>query len=556
MMESQRKIRRKYWKPKQNQLCPCGSGMKYKECCWNRLPGFDIGKAYSAACEAERFGRALVAARADVTQYTIWHRTNTEPALQMGAPIEYLLRVDVNALSEYVDRLSWLYFNTGKWKSWPAALECLSSNIRHEWWKKKIIYYRAVLHLAPGGSRSKARQELAKMGPITVAEGDVEILQVFVDLELQDAGLSERVSFFDRIIEIDDSAESQIQYRGAKAINYLLHGDSNAAESQLKSILEEYKYVDGEPILSPYAKQKLLYAQEALGTITHDANLLRQTASELSAELQAEKWTDFGRSSMMRQIGDCYRYALEWELAIGAYEEALNLNGNAICQVHLAECFLYQRKTAEAARQIESVQLNQLEKHEMMDFIFAFSAISIWCERSEMLEKAKQWLRTLETSEPLFDQRRLNLLVRVTETAAKGAATPAAKADSAPEDGIAGAARMFLFQPNFFGIGINFNEIIERLSRSRKDRPLAIEHQKKNDEQSSWGASNVNSYTVSTRLAHTKQSLVAVRHWLRWAQSRPSSSSENRPHAVHGKCHGVASAPPSLMRLPVLPIRP
>lgn len=485
-MESQRKTRRKYWKPKQNQLCPCGSGMKYKECCWNRLPGFDIGKAYSAACEAEKFGRALVAARADVTQYTIWHRTNTEPALQMGAPIESLLRVDVNALSGYVDRLSWLYFNTGKWNSWPAALERLSSNIRHEWWKKKIIYYRAVLHLAPGGSRSKARQELAKLGPITTEEADVEILQVFVDLELRDAGLSERASFYDRIIEIDDSTESQIQYRGAKAIDYLLHGDSKAAETQLKSILEEYEDADGESILSPYAKQQLFNVQETLGTITSDASLLRKTATELSAELQAGKWTDFGRSSMKRQIGDCYRYALEWELAISAYEEAIDLDGNAICHVHLAECFLYQRKIEAAVRQIESVQLDQLDKHEMMDFIFTFSAISIWCERSEMLEKAKQWLKTLETSEPLFDQRRLNLLVRVTETAAKGVATPAAKADSAPEEGIAGAARMFLFQPNFFGIGINFNEIIERLSRRRKDTPVAIEHQEvKDSDQSS-----------------------------------------------------------------------
>jgi hypothetical protein len=33
-----------------------------------------------------------------------------------------------------------------------------------------------------------------------------------------------------------------------------------------------------------------------------------------------------------------------------------------------------------------------------------------------------------------------------------------------------------MLQPNFFGVGINFNEIIERFSRKRKGIQLAIEH--------------------------------------------------------------------------------
>lgn len=245
MVGTRRKERRKYWKPKLNDLCQCGSGGKYKDCCLNRLPGFDIGKAYTAACKEGKFGRALVFSRADVTQYTIWHRTNTAPMLHIGEPIEPLLRIDVNALGEYVDRLSWLYFNTGKWKSWPAALERLSANIGHGRWRKKIIYQRAVLHLASGGSRSKARQELAKLGPITPAEDDIEILQIFIDLELRNASFSGRTAFFDRLLEIDESAESQIQYRGGKAIDLLLHGDPKAAEAQLSNLLDEFRNEEG-----------------------------------------------------------------------------------------------------------------------------------------------------------------------------------------------------------------------------------------------------------------------------------------------------------------------
>ncbi|GAB5510410.1 MAG: hypothetical protein Rhims3KO_18110 [Hyphomicrobiales bacterium] len=306
-------------------------------------------------------------------------------------------------------------------------------------------------------------------------------MQIFIDLELRDASFSERASFYDRILELDESFESQIQYRGGRAIEYLLHGDTKAAEAQLASILDEY---GGEAAnLSPYGRQKLLDTQETLGTITGDKRLLRKTASELSATLQAEKWTDFGRSNLFRQIGDCYRYAQEWDLAVGAYEEAIELSGSVICCAHLAECFLYQKKVEKAVQQIESVQLDRLNKYEMMDFIFTYSAISIWCENLEMLGKAKDWLKTLEAAEPLFNERRLNLLVRVTETSANGFATIDAKADSTPEEGVAGAARVLLLQPNFFGLGINFNEIVERFSRRKKVKPLAIEHQEPEDKE-------------------------------------------------------------------------
>ncbi|MHC2585506.1 hypothetical protein ACVMHR_010307 [Bradyrhizobium diazoefficiens] len=73
--------KRPMWKPKWSEPCPCASGKKFKDCCWRRLPGFDIGKAYRAALREKHFERALQATRADVTQYTIWHKTNTAPAL-------------------------------------------------------------------------------------------------------------------------------------------------------------------------------------------------------------------------------------------------------------------------------------------------------------------------------------------------------------------------------------------------------------------------------------------------------------------------------------------
>jgi hypothetical protein len=113
-----------------------------------------------------------------------------------------LLRIDVNALGDYVGRLSALYYRLGKWTDWPAALNHLRENIQHTWWHRKITYYRAVYHLSPDGDRTEARRELAKLEPITKDESDLDILHLFVDLQFDSQSFADRVAILDRILEL------------------------------------------------------------------------------------------------------------------------------------------------------------------------------------------------------------------------------------------------------------------------------------------------------------------------------------------------------------------
>src|SRR5947209_16952566 len=118
--------------------------MKYSNICWQRLTGYDNGKNYSIAIKNHNLERALIACRADVVQYTIWHKTNTEPVISRGGPLLKLLRVDINALAAYVDRLFWLYIHTDREAEWLSVLERLRNNIQHPQWQRKIAYFRAL----------------------------------------------------------------------------------------------------------------------------------------------------------------------------------------------------------------------------------------------------------------------------------------------------------------------------------------------------------------------------------------------------------------------------
>jgi hypothetical protein len=142
--------------------------------------------------------------------------------------------------------------------------------------------------------------------------------------------------------------------------------------------------------------------------------------------------------------------------------------------VHVAECLLYQEQADAAAKEIDAVRRETLPRHEFEDFTFTYAAISIWSAKQERLVEARDLLQKLGTTEPIFNERRLNLLLRVTETIASGRASSEAKSDSTPEGGLATASSFFLLEPNIAGIGININAIINYFARKKtKDKAQA-----------------------------------------------------------------------------------
>jgi len=414
--------------------------------------------------------RALLAARADITQYTIWHKSNTAPIIATGGAALKLLRIDVNALGAYVDRLFSLYVRLGLWKEWPAALELLRTNILHPWWQRKIAYYRALYHLAPDGDRTEARRELAKAGPITSDEEDIDLLHIYVDLEFDDQPFAARIAILDRILALGDERHNQLQYRGGKAIQYFLIGDATTAETLLSEVIDMVRQTEANEPIEGY--ERLLYGRllQLLGILKRNNNMLKESAANFHALLLKDGLDKGSKAAIYHEIGDSYRYAGEWDLAERAYRDAIALGASDLDKIHVAECRLYRGQVETAVEEIDAVARAGLSRHEFEDFVFAYAAIAIWSGKPERLKEAKSLLQNLRTVEPMFNERRLSLLVRVTETMASGNASTAAKSDSTPEGGIATVSSFFELKPNIAGIGINFNAIIDYFMRKKKPK--------------------------------------------------------------------------------------
>jgi tetratricopeptide (TPR) repeat protein len=241
---------------------------------------------------------------------------------------------------------------------------------------------------------------------------------------------------------------------------------------QLSEVVDTVRETEKDEPLEAYEKHLFGRLLQLLGSLTHDKDMLKLSVvhfHELSLE---ENWTEHGKAAIHREIGDGYRYAGEWDLAERAYLDAIKLEDADLVKVHVAECLLYRKQIEAAAREIDTVRREKLLRHEFEDFVFAYAAIAIWTGKSERLTDAKSLLQELETAEPLFNERRLSLLVRVTETLASGKASTEAKSDSTPEGGLATVSSFLKLEPNIFGIGINLNAIINYFARkAAKSQP-------------------------------------------------------------------------------------
>lgn len=462
------------FRPKWSSPCLCGSGRKYNSCCRRRLPGFDIGKRSREAIKSEKLSRALIDCRADITQYTIWHKSHTEPAMRTGNPaIAYLLKTDIGALAHLVDLLCQLHLKTGQQAKLSAVLERLRNNIGDGRWQRKISYFHTLNSLWPKWDRDAGRKEFEKLGEITPDEDDLEILQLYIDLYADEISFSTRIKLFDQVLALSDAISDRLQYQGAKAMEYLLVGDAKGAEHELVDAIEFSKKEGPIDELAMYGRLKLSNCLEMLAFIRRDQGLFQEAIDLLKGLLEEDGFTDEGRADLYRQLGDCHRYAGAWNDAESAYRNAVAIMSAPICEIFLSEILLRQDKINDATRLIDSVKSKKLDAREYEDFVFTFAAIAMEAGEASRLEEAKNLLENLNIATPYFSNRRLELIVNVQATMESGRSVSIIEATREMLAGMArSAGRYLILKPSFMGLGLNINSIIDDLAKEKHAKPI------------------------------------------------------------------------------------
>lgn len=410
--------------------------------------------------------------RADVTQYTIWHLSNTAPAIASRPKLRdgWLMNTDIEALSYLVENLMWGYARNGWLNRLSDVLNRLKVNIDDPRWLRKIAYQRSIWALWRG-DRNKAKQELSALPVITADSSDVDLLQVHMDLYGTEMGLMERLAFFDRIRELSEVKSDKLQYGGARAVEILLSGDEQGAKSAFDETVALGREFEEQKPLSTLAECWFCKCLEGLAMLQRDQSLFAEIDRRLTKLVNLpDEWTPIGRANILRSLGDCRRYGGIYQAAIETYRASAKLHAAPELRTFEAECELHLGNIDEAYRLIRSVAVDKLDPPERTDHAFTSFEIALARGDKRSLLDARDLLKTAQTKQPYFETRRLQHIVTIGEALEALQNKKPLPEISSLAAGLQRLSRYVMLQPNFIGIGLNGNAMIDDFISNTRER--------------------------------------------------------------------------------------
>lgn len=464
--------RRTLYRPDGQSACPCGSGASFRSCCRDHLPGFTNKHALRDALRAGDLDAALTAARADVGQYVIWHRTNTVPLLREAHPVgRQFLDVDLKALADMVETLCEVHWRSKRSGPLMAVLERLRDAISSPVWNRKITYFQALTeHVANDDDRA-ARRELDKVLPLSNDEDDVALLQLYMSLYADTLSFSKIIALCGQIVRSDPSLANQLQYGAIAAIRYFLIGDAQQAKDELERIVAVGRAAQAKHDLSAYETWLMASGVGFLGLLSRKASLNREAIDLLNGELAAGAWTADGAASLHRQIADNHRYIDQWAEAEAAYRRSLAEAPSPGATIFLAESVMLQGRALEAAAILDPLEPAGMDRPEHEDFAFVTAAIAVELGDRDQMQRAVRLLEGFESTAPYFERRRLVFLLRVTQALRTGS-SPKIKRSLRRWLAVSarGLSRYFVLEPNINGLGLNLNNLLNDLADRLDER--------------------------------------------------------------------------------------
>jgi tetratricopeptide (TPR) repeat protein len=448
--------------PQAGDPCCCGSGQVFAACCEPNLPGvLNIGKAaWEKRCIDDK-AACLIALRADLSQWIILHRTNTQPAMLAGlVGIGRLVEADIANLTDAASRVAELMDLTGAGAAVPAMIEGLRSVVDDPRWSRRIVYLQA-LHLWRTTGADTARRELAKLGPIGPRETDIEILRVAVTLFREGRSFAQALSLYNRLFERSENLDDRLRALGLKAAAYLEHGDSEQAQIELTDAIalvpeDEEEDLDWDEAIA------LSWCLVHLGQLGRSPTAFARAEALIQRELQRDGITQLGEAVWFKELADLFRYAGDASRAAEAYREVLRRRSCFPASIFLAESLLSLGRETEADDVLRALEPARMEPDEYEDYLFASAAVSVQTGDHSAQMVASQRLRAFRGSAPYFEQRRLAFLVAV-EDALRAGTTPSllARVRRLVADPVRALNRWIMLEPNFYGIGLRGNAIVE-----------------------------------------------------------------------------------------------
>lgn len=455
----------KKFKIERNQSCLCGSGFKFKKCCGPELKDPDYEEAYKAYKE-ERYNDALKIGRANLSKYLTWYYEHTLPLLEEDSrKADFLLNVDVEALSDLIDFLMFCYDKTEQFDKYVQLLDKFEKLIDDYRWRNKIIYQRAicVLHKHDEDEEKKIIELLKGSEKIDKIE-DKEILQLFFSYNSNNLGFQEKMNFIERILKNETKPGVILQYKVVRGLELFLIGDREGALLEIKEAVKHYDM----NLLEKYEQFELYILGNTiydLGQIAENQKLFEDAINILKFIIEKNDLSNEGKAEIYKCIGRSYDSIHRWKDAIDSYLRSLDYKENATTKIYIARPLLALGQSSRALDYLNSIDYSKLRIDEKFDHSLQLAEVALELNEQEYINLAIEHLKGICPSHPYFRKVKDEIIIQLLEYLNSKAKVKDKKKVSEKIDGI---QKCLILQPNIFGFGININEVLDKFLKKKK----------------------------------------------------------------------------------------
>lgn len=451
--------------------CPCGSRKAYRECCGSVIAKHieTLNKDALQCLNDEDLTQAESLYRAELVQYLSWIHAHTLPFAEANIPVIcQIVEVDLAALTELADTVAHCLYGLGKGKDIPGFLDHVESAVPLKGFAKHGVYLRALwLHIGLSDGEG-ARRELAKLGDI-LAYPRREAWELYLDVAGPDLTERQKITIAGHIVaEADEDEHVRVQYAALKAISLIQIGETDAARKEFEALLENAKApprIETADQLS--TEWQIAKAWSVYGELFSDVNALGKAEASLLRIPQA-MLKPAGKAALVRDLGWALRGQKRYSDAGAAFRRSLEHDDTVVGRIHLVHTLALSGQIEAARSALEELAIREIDPHLRLEYFAAQGSLAIAAGDTRLGMQTVEGLRTLVLQAPFWEAQRNQLLIQMLDFVHR----PDAKSNAERQGTI---VKILVFmneilelKPNFFGLGVNLNKLIEKLAKRER----------------------------------------------------------------------------------------
>lgn len=440
---------------KMKDSCLCGSGKKYKNCCFKFIE-LTIDDYYSEIDKCN-YKLAYNAINSVLTKYLIHVKRHTAPLLKQSNIINTsLLEIDIEAISEILNHILFILSKDNINVDFTSKINFIKSILDMKLWNERMESFILTYHYIINFNQEKLNTSVSN---IKIDElKDIELIKLILDIKSEDLGIWKRLILIEKIISTEKNNLVKLKYQFEKSLIYFFNNDKESSFKIAKEVIENLESLKIESTYDLHVASQIfsLFAQ------MFSQKSYYKNAIDLYSKLSKdENLTTTAKAENLVFMGYAYYLIQEYPSATKCFIESKNYKYLPLSDIYLSFVKIATEDYSSAEKIINSIVYDDLS-YDKFDYLLASSLYILQTKDIKNIDFISFALKDMKFDNlRYFDTLKLTLLMELKELSF----TPHIIDEKIRLNWLDKINKFITLQPNIFGFGININNIIDEFNK-------------------------------------------------------------------------------------------